>query len=195
MLTEGKRLTEWLAPIPEEDYLRIIYVGKLQIVSKRSDYCKNNNNSNFKSIEEMINDIWGVSRFSNKKYGISGHLAYTSECHVAQLIEGKADKINSLMAIIEKDSRILIYKVFRRKLQTMNLGWNISMCYSFQITSEQYQMIADCDVTPEQMFNNIKNTYEVRREGLKLCEFYKTVVDTFLLKYISIQENVKFKKY
>jgi len=194
MLNEVKRFTEWLAPIPEEDYLRIVYVGKLQDVATRSD-SRNKTDSNSKSIEEMINDIWGVSKFWNEKFGISGHLSYTNEYHVAQLIEGNADNINSLMENIEKDSRVFIYKVFRRKLKTMNIGWNISMCYSFQITSEQYKMIADSNVTPKQIFNNMKNTYEIRREGLKLTEFYKTIVETFLLKFISIQENVKLKKY
>jgi len=194
MLTEVQRFTEWLAPIPEEDYLRIVYVGKLQNVSTSNDHDKNKNDTSFKSVEDMINEIWSVSRFGNQKYGISGHLSYTNEHHVAQLIEGKAEQINSLMANIEKDNRVLIYKVFRRKLPTMNVGWNISMCYSFHITSEQYQMIADSDVTPEQMFNNMKNTYEVRRAGLKLNEFYKPIVETFLLKYISITEKVKFKK-
>jgi len=68
------------------------------------------------------------------------------------------------------------------------------MCYAFQITTEQYKLIADDEITPEQMFNSMKNSYEVRREGWKLSEFYKTTVDTFLLKYISIEDNVKFRR-
>jgi len=125
---------------------------------------------------------------------IAGRLAYTKQHDVCQEIDGKADAIVSLMENIRKDPRVIVYSEFRKSLQTMNLGWNISMCYAFQITSEQYNLIADDDVTPEQMFNSMKNSYEVRREGWRLNEFYKTIVDTFLLKYISIEDKVKLKR-
>jgi len=192
MYTEIKKFTEWLAPLPEEEYLRMVYVGKLQILPKMSD--GGNKTTSSAKLKDMINEIWKVSSSWNSSHGISGHLAYTSELHVAQLIEGKADEVTSLIAKIRKDPRVSVYKVFQRKLQTMNPGWNISMCYSFQITTEQYRLIADNDVTPEQMFDSMKNTYEVRREGWKLNEFYKTTVETFLLKYISMEEKAKFKR-
>jgi len=181
---------EWLAPLPEEEYLRIVYFGKLQIPGMNDDSDKH---TVAKRLEEMIAEIWKVSSIWNSTHGISGHLAYTNELHVSQLIEGKAEEIISLMRNIRKDPRVVIHKEFRKKLHTMNLGWNISMCYTFHITTEQYRLIADDDVTPEQMFNSMKNSYEVRREGWKLNEFYKTIVDTFLLKYISIHEKMQMR--
>merc|ERR1719317_870684 len=142
----------------------------------------------------MINEIWKVASVLNCTHMISGHHAYTNELHVCQLIEGKADKITSLMANIRKDPRVVVSKEFQRELQTMNLGWNLSMCSSFQITEEQFCLIANDDITLEKMFDGMKNTCEVRRGGSKLNEFYKTIVETFLLKYISIDEKVKFKE-
>jgi len=192
MQTESRKFKEWLAPLPEEEYMRVVYVGKLQILPKSGD--DGNNCASSTCLEDMISEIWQVSSKWNSAHGIAGHLAYTSEHHVAQLIEGKADVIKILMEKIRKDPRVSVHKVFQRKLQTMNPGWNISMCYSFQVTTEQYRLIADDDVTPEQMFDSMKNTYEVRREGWKLNEFYKAIVETFLLKYISIEKKVKFKR-
>merc|ERR1719233_550265 len=125
---------------------------------------------------------------------VSGHLAYTKEYHVCQLIEGKAAYIEILMRKILKDPRVTVHKVFRRNLRTMNLDWNMSMCYTFELTTEQFEMITDDDVSLDQMFNSMKNSYEVRREGWKLSELYKTIVETFLLKYVSMKEKLKFKR-
>jgi len=174
--------------------LRVVYFGKLQLCPRVSDGIKKDINTT--RLEDMISEIWRVSTICNKKHGVcvSGHLVYTKEHHVCQLIEGKADSIVTLMENIRKDPRVIVYSEFRKRLQTMNLGWNVSMCYAFQITTEQYKLIADDEITPEQMFNSMKNSYEVRREGWKLSEFYKTTVDTFLLKYISIEDNVKFRR-
>lgn len=71
----------------------------------------------------------------------------------------------------------------------------MSMCCSFDISTEHYQMVTSNHVTPEQMFSSMKNTFEVRREGWEIREFYKTIVETFLLKYISIEERLKFERY
>jgi len=193
MQTATKKCTQWLAPLPEEEYLRILYIGKLQILSSKMSNGSEEGISTT-MIENVISDIWKVSSVWNSSHGISGYLGYTNGLHIAQLIEGKADEITSLMAKIRKDPRVVIYKEFRRTLNTMNPGWNISMCYSFELTSEQYQLIADEDITLEQMFNSMKNTYEIRREGWNLNEFYKTIVDTFLLKYISIEDRVQFRR-
>lgn len=54
-------------------------------------------------------------------------------------------------------------------------------------------MITDCGVTPELMFNNMKNNYQALREGWQLSEFYKTTVETYLLKIIYIQEKAESK--
>jgi len=187
------KFAEWLAPLPEEEYLRIMYVGKL--VLDPSTMTDDSGKEAKSSVEDMINEIWKVASVWNPIHGISGHLSYTKQLHVAQLIEGKADAIKALIERIHKDSRVNVTKVFSRKLQTMNLGWNLSMCYSFEITTEQYRLIADADVTLQQMFDGMKNSYEVRREGWNLNEFYKSIVDTFLLKYISIADNLQFKRY
>lgn len=189
MHTQIRKVNGWMAPIPEEEYLRIVYVGKLEILPETAGRDKIND----VNLEDMINEIWDVSKVWNRINCISGHLSYTRERYVSQLIEGKADMVNSLMEKIERDPRVKIRKAFRRKLQTMNHGWNIQMCYSFDLTNEQYRLVADEDITLEQMFDSMRNTYEIRREGWKLSEFYKTIVDTFLLKYISIDENVKFE--
>jgi len=190
---ERQRCTQWLAPLPEEEYLRIVYVGRLQISTKLGTGCKKVTSST--SIEDTINEIWKVSSEWNSKHGISGHLAYTNEYHVSQLIEGKAEEITSLMAKIRKDPRVVIVAEFQKILKTMNPGWSVSMCYSFHITTEQYQLIANDDVTLERMFNSMKNTFEIRRQGWKLNEFYKTCVDTFLLKYISIVDSANFHRF
>jgi len=193
MHTEITKCKEWLAPLPEEEYLRIIYVGKLQITPEMSDGIDKGIST--AKLEDMIKEISKVSSVWNCKHSISGHLAYTNELHVSQLIEGKATETNYLMAKIRKDPRVVVYQEFRRKLQTMNPGWNISMCYSFQISLEQYRLIADDDITPEQMFNIMKNTHEVRREGWELSQFYKTIVETFLLKYMYMEQKVSFKNF
>lgn len=201
MQTGSKKCTEWLAPLPEEEYLRIVYVGKLQILPSKMSNGGEQGNSPTRvqdisptMLEHMINDIWKVSSVWNCTHGISGHLGYTKGLHISQLIEGKAEEATYLMAKIRKDPRVVVYREFRRRLNTMNPGWNISMCYSFELTNEQYQLIADEDITLEQMFNSMKNTYEIRREGWKLREFYKTIVDTFLLKYISIEDRAQFTR-
>jgi len=191
MRNETKKFKEWLAPLPEEEYMRVVYFGKLQVPNPGDDGSTNDKIR----LEKMVSEVWKVSMDWNSKHGISGHLAYTNEHHVAQLIEGKADEITSLIAKIQKDPRVCVFKVFKRKLQTMNNCWNMSMCYSFNITTEQYRLITNDDVTPQQMFNSMKNTCDVRREGWKLNEFYKTIVETFLLKYISLEEKFKFKTF
>jgi len=184
-------LTEWLAPLPEEKYLRILYVGKLQIISTSAG-CEEDISTS--KLEDMINDIWSSARVHNVKSGISGHLSWTRQGHVAQLMEGREENVLFLMSKIRADPRVVISKEFRAGLQTMNLGWHASMCYSFQITTHQYCLIDDKSLTLEQMFNRMKETYIIRRGGLKLSEFYKTIVDTVLLKYISIEEKVRFRK-
>jgi len=187
MRASSVQLKEWLAPLPEEEYLRIVYVGKLQLPLMNHGSHKTIG----KRLEDLIKEIWEVSSVWNSTHNISGHLAYTENSHISQLIEGKAGEITSLMAKIRSDPRVVVYKEFRRTLKTMNQGLSISMCYSFQITTEQYRLIADDDITPQQMFDSMRNTYEVRREGWKLNEFYKTIVETFLLKYVSIERKPK----
>ena len=63
------------------------------------------------------------------------------------------------------------------------------MCYSFEITSAQLSLVEDEDLSMEEMFDMMKNTYEVREERLNLPNFYKETIETILLKYISITEG------
>jgi len=169
--------------------LRVVYFGKLQLCSRDGESCEKDINPT--SLEDMISDIWTVSMISNRKYNVSGHLSYSKGHHVCQLMEGKADAIQNLMKNIRKDPRLIIHSELKKTIHSMNLGWNISRCYTFELTMDQYKMISDFDTTPEQMFNSMKTTSEILHAGGKLQEFYKTCVDTFLLKYISIDEKVK----
>merc|ERR1719177_96865 len=79
----------------------------------------------------MISDIWKVARKFNSSNFISGHLAFTKSLYVVQLLEGLEDVVNPLMERIRRDPRVVIEKVFKKRLLTMNLGWEVSMCYSF----------------------------------------------------------------
>lgn len=65
------------------------------------------------------------------------------------------------------------------------------MCYSFEITSAQLRLVQDSDLTLEEMFDMMKNSYEVRQENLNITGFYKEIVETILLKYISLTEGEK----
>jgi hypothetical protein len=71
----------------------------------------------------------------------------------------------------------------------MDVGWSVSMCYSFEITSAQLSLVQDNDLTMEEMFDMMKNTYQVRRESLNLPNFYKEIIETILLKYISMTDR------
>merc|ERR1719348_1998404 len=127
----ARKYSNWLPPLPEEEYLRIVYFGKLQIPPSGMG---NDKNKSTKKLEDMISEIWKVASIFNSTHGISGHLSYTNGWDVAQLIEGKADEIISLMERIRKDPRVVIYKEFKKIIPTMDLGWNISMCYTFKLT-------------------------------------------------------------
>jgi len=90
---------------------------------------------------------------------------------------------------IRNDPRVIIDKEFTKKQLTMRQGWGISMSYSFEITSAQLSLTQEENLTMEEMFHMMKNTYEVEEEGHNLRIFYKDTVETFLLKYISITEG------
>jgi len=178
-------LTEWLQPIPEKNYRRVLYIGKLQLVNKDGSSKKN-----VPTLNEMIEDIWQVASVFNRDNFISGHLSCSSTFHVVQLLEGKKNVVLGLMKRIRKDPRVVICKEFVKEQLTMQTGWSMSMCYSFKITSGQLGLLQDADLTIEDMFNIMKNTYEVEED---LPGFYKEIVETILLKYISITENEKIK--
>jgi len=178
-------LTHWLQPIPEKKYIRLVYVGKLRLVNK------NNDPQSPQTLEEMMSDIWEKASVFNRKHFISGHLSCSKTLHVVQLLEGKEKVVLGLMKRIRKDPRVEIYKEFCKEQLSMHIGWSVSMCYSFEITSAQLRLVQDTDLSMEEMFNMMKNTYEVRRESLSLPSFYKEIIETILLKFIFITEGKK----
>merc|ERR1719320_280443 len=137
----------------------------------------------------MMRDIWKVAKPYNSANFISGHLAFAKSLHVAQLLEGPEDAVLNLMESIRNDRRVDVYRSFSKKLLTMNPGWKVSLCYSFHLTQPELELVQNPRLTLEQMFNMITNTYQIRRCGMDLPEFYKKTVDIILLKYISLDHQ------
>jgi len=183
-----KMLIQWMQPIAEKEYIRVLYLGKLQLPKKREDGEPGAEAKEI-ALKEMISDIWKVARKFNSYNFISGHLSFTKSRYVVQLLEGLVDHVCPLMERIRKDSRVVIEREFTRKIQTMNVGWELSMCYSFTLTQEDVGMIKSPRVSLDQLFESITNTYEVKRLGGKLPKFYRKTVDIMLLKYISLDRQ------
>jgi len=139
----------------------------------------------------MIKDIWGKAGIFNRENFISGHLAAASSLHVVQVLEGKEDVVMNLMQRIRKDPRVDIEHEFVRKVFTMNAGWELSMCYSFEITSSERALIINKEVSIENMVDSMKNTYQVKRENQKSPIFHKHIMECILLKYISEESDVE----
>jgi len=178
-------LKDTLTPIPERSYIRIVYLGKLRLIpSLSTDEVKSNKPERTPTFEEMINQIWKKAQKFNDAHFISGHLACSQTLHVVQLFEGEKDNVLSLMSRIRKDPRVDIEKEFHRKLLSMNKGYGISTCYSFSITPAKFRTVQRYDISLESMFRMIKNTYQAKREKMKLHDFYQNVIETMLLKYI-----------
>jgi len=178
-------LNELLTPIPEKSYLRIVYLGKLRLLPNlRTDDEKSGEPMRTPTLEEMIEEIWKKSKIYNEAHFISGHLACTQSLHVVQLLEGEEGEVLSLMKRIRNDPRVDIEREFTKKLLSMNVGWNISTCYSFTITPAKLRIVQRRDISLESMFGMMKNTYKAKREKMKLSEFYKNVIETMLLKYV-----------
>jgi hypothetical protein len=173
--------TEGLMPIPERSYIRTIYLGKLVLRHKASECSKKGT----PTLEEMMREIWEKASIYNRENFISGHLACSKSLHVVQLLEGEEQIVNSLMERIRKDPRVTIKMEFKKKLKTMHLGWQLSMCYSFEITSTERQLIQNEKISLEKMVDMMRNTYQVRQENLDVTAFYKHIIECILLKYIS----------
>jgi len=178
--------TEWLAPIPEKHYVRIVYLGKLRVLRNPNSEDEKIDASCPYSLEEMIKDIWKKASIFNSKNYISGHLACSKSLHVVQLLEGREKVVTDLMKRIRRDPRVEICMEFKRKILSMNVGWGISMCYSFDITNAQLKVVQRKDISLKRMFDMMKKTSQALRENLKLHDFYKSIIETMLLKYISI---------
>lgn len=173
-------LTEWLMPIPEKSYIRVLYLGKLKLRWKDSQ-----KSGPAPTLEEMMKDIWNQASVFNKENFISGHLSCSKTLHVVQLLEGEEQIVQSLMGRIRKDPRVVVEHEFSKELLTMNAGWEISMCYSFQITPSERELIKNKDISIQQMFDMMKSTFQVRQENLNIPTFYKHIIECILLKYIS----------
>jgi len=177
-----------MQPISEKEYIRVLYLGKLQLPNKR-EVGKHSAGAKEMALKEMISDIWKIARKFNSSNFISGHLSFTKSLYVVQLLEGLVDHVCPLMERIKKDRRVVIEKVFTRKIQTMNVGWELTMSYSFNLTQEDMAMIKNPRLSLDQLFESITNTYEVKRMGVKLPKFYRNTVDIMLLKYISLDRQ------
>jgi len=177
--------TELLMPIPERSYVRIVYLGKFRLIpSLSTDDVKSDKLKRTPTFEEMTKEICEKALIFNETHFISGHLAYSQSRHVVQLLEGEKEEVLSLMRRIRKDPRVDIKKEFHKKLLSMNKGYGISTCYSFSVTPAKFRMIHRTDISMESLFGMMKNTYQAKREKLKLHDFYKNVIETMLLKYI-----------
>jgi len=173
-------------PIPEKDYIRVLYVGKLQLPQLHVAG-ESMENVKEEALRVMISDIWKVARKFNGSNFISGHLSFTKSLYVVQLLEGSEDVVGLLMERIKRDKRVIIEKVFTKRL-TMNLGWEVSMSYSFNLSPVDLGLIKNPNLSMEQLFDNITSTYEIKRLGVKLSKFYRNTVDIILLKYISLHQ-------
>jgi len=196
--TSTKMVSEWLqpipekenirVPIPEKEYIRVLYVGKLQLPQLHVAG-ESMENEKEEALRIMISDIWKVARKFNNSNFISGHLSFTKSLYVVQLFEGGEDVVGSLMERIKRDDRVIIEKVFRKRLIKVNLGWEVSMSYSFNLSPADLGLIKNPNLSMEQLFDNITSTYEIKRLGVKLSKFYRNTVDTILLKYISLRQS------
>jgi len=182
----NERVTKfWLKPIPEKKYIRVVFVGMMQLAAVK----KKDSSAAKSELEELIWGIWKVSSRHNKENCIAGHLAFTKSLHVAQLLEGEEEVVLDLMKRIRGDPRVIIYKEFSKYILTMNLGWDISLCYSFHITNAEMGLINNKNMTLEKMFELMYSTFLVKEHGQKHSKFYRDTIELFLLKYISIDQE------
>jgi len=189
MLPNLKTATQRMQPIPEGEYVRIIYVGKMVL---KENYRESKGDTTTATLDEIIADIWKCASVFNKANFIGGHLVWTKNYYVAQILEGSKEVVMSLLERIKKDPRVVVEKVYTRDLQTMHTGWDMSMGYSFQKTREQHDFIDNKDVSLEQVFNRIPNTHKITEEGsLTLPQFYMHTINMFVMKYMSLEESTE----
>jgi len=172
---------QWLQPIAEKDYIRLLYIGRLVPDAHKGPNYQLENITSQKRLEDMMVDIWKQASVFNQNKFISGHLSCAATLHVVQVLEGKEKVVLSLMSRIRKDPRVIIEKVFTKKIQTMHRGWAMTMCYSFEISKAQLNVVQDDNLTLDELFDMMKNTFEVK----DLLKFYKESIEIILLKYIS----------
>jgi len=179
--------TQWLQPIAEKKYIRVLYIGRLVLDAHKGPNDKSEHITSTKRLKDMMDAIWKQASVFNKSNFISGHLSCSTSFHVVQVLEGKEKVVLSLMDRIRKDPRVIIEKEFTKKQLTMHLGWSMSMSYSFEINEAQLSLVQDDNLTLDEMFNMMENTFQVR----DLQKFYEDSLETILLKYISLSQRVK----
>jgi len=180
-------LAQWMQPIPEKDYVRVIYVGKMVFQDKDRESKEDTTTT---ALDDMIADIWKGARIFNSANFIGGHLAWTEDGYVGQLLEGSKEVVMPLMKRIKKDPRVIVHKVFSKDLLTMNAGWDVSMCYSFEKTRKELDFIDNAAVSLEIFFDKINNTHKIKQDrSLKLPQFYKHTINLFIMKYMSMVEQ------
>jgi len=185
--------TKGIMPTPEESYVRVLYLGKLNPLYKEDR--KHPEAKSTPTLEVMMWQIWNEASAFNKANFISGHLSYTASLHVAQLLEGEENAVHSLMSRIRKDPRVVIELELRKKLSTLNVGWEMSMCYSFEVTLPESRLITNNGISLGETFDRMENTYQVRKQKLDVPKFYKHIIDCILLKYVyRTMGNTEFKK-
>jgi len=182
-------ITQWLQPIAEKQYIRLLYIGRLVLDAHKGPNDKSENIPSKKRLEDMLEDIWKQASVFNRNKFISGHLSCATTLHVVQVLEGKEKVILSLMRRIRKDPRVIIEKEFTKKILTMHRGWGMTMCYSFEICPAQLGLIQDDNLTLDEMFHMMMDTFEAR----DLIKFYKESIETILLKYISITKGKRLE--
>jgi len=173
-------VSRWLQPIPEEKYIRVVFVGKIRIVSKHGKKSEGKETT----LEDVIIDYWKRAEVFNRQNFISGHLSCAGNGYVAQLLEGKEEDVLPLYDRIFWDPRVYIWKMFKNEQLLMTHGWGLSMCYSFEITSCQKMIVLDDGISLEDVFAMMKNTHQAIHEKLIIPEFYKETTKTILLKFI-----------
>jgi len=180
--------TEWLQPIAETNYIRVLYVGKIQLIPKTR---RNGNQVEeyVPTLDEVMKDIWKVAGKYNKEHFISGHLAFANSLHVAQLLEGKEEAVLKLLERIKKDRRIIYVKDYKKQILTVNPGWSTAMCYSFHLTHPELVLLQNPKLSLKRLFKKITETFQIKRSGTELAVFYKKTVDIILLKFISLDQQ------
>jgi len=176
-----------MQPIPEKEYVRIIYVGRMVLQDKDGESKEDTTTT---TLADMIDDIWKTASVFNKANFIGGHLVWTEDGYVGQLLEGSKDVVFPLLERIKKDPRVVIDKLYSKDLLTMNAGWEMSMCYSFQKTRMELDFIDNADVSLDQVFDEIKNTHKIKHDRLlQLRQFYMHTINMFTMKYMSVVEQ------
>jgi len=93
--------------------------------------------------------------------------------------------IEDLMEKIRRDPRVKVCKEFRKDVQVKNTGWDMSMCYWFDVPALLPEFQKYPDRTIQDLFDSIGDTFEVKRDVWGLAKFYENCVDRILVKWVA----------